>query len=116
MKHFLARTAVAALIGTGVALIPAMAPMLKAGQAKQEEPRKNATCTLSVAGMTCSGCAAAVKMTAKKVAGVADADVSYEKGRAIVTYDPAKTTPEKIAKAVADGTGYKAEVQKEKQK
>lgn len=116
MKHFLARTAVAALIGTGVALIPAVAPMLKAGQAKQEQPKKNATCTLNVAGMSCGGCAAAVKMAAKKVDGVADADVNYEKGRAVVTYDPAKTTPDKIAKAVADGTGYKAEVQKQKQK
>jgi copper chaperone CopZ len=114
MKHLLARTAVAALVGTGMALILAVVPMLEAGQAKQEQPKKNATCTLNVEGMTCGGCAAAVKMAAKKVTGVADADVSYEKGRAVVTYDPAKTTPETIAKAVADGTGFKAEVQKQK--
>lgn len=114
MKHFIALTAVAALVVTGVALIPAVTPVLAAGQTKQEESKKNATCTLNVAGMTCGGCAAAVKMAAKKVDGVADADVSYKKGRAVVTYDPAKTTPEKIAKAITDGSGFKAEVQKQK--
>ncbi len=64
--------------------------------------------TLKVEGMTCSGCAAAVKMTAEKVDGVKKAEVSYEKGTAEVTYDPEKTTPEAIAKAITQNSGFKA--------
>jgi copper chaperone CopZ len=78
--------------------------------AQQTETLK--VCTLKVSGMTCDGCAAAVKRAAKKVAGVTDADVSYEKGRAVVTYDPAKTDPEAIAKAVTKKSGFKLEVTK----
>ena len=34
-----------------------------------------------------------------------------ENGLAEVTYDPAKTTPEKIAKAITENSGFKAELQ-----
>ncbi len=87
----------------------------------QEKPTQPATaqqtetlkvCTLKVSGMTCDGCAAAVKRVAKKVDGVTDADVSYEKGRAVVTFDPAKTNPDAIAKAVTKKSGFKTEVTK----
>lgn len=72
---------------------------------------KHATkvCTLKVTGMTCAGCEAAVKIAAKKVNGVKDVTVSYDKSAADVTYDPAKTTPEAIAKVITDKTGFKAE-------
>jgi copper chaperone CopZ len=66
-------------------------------------------CTLKVTGMTCAGCEAAVKIAAKKVDGVSDVTVSYDKAAAQVTYDPAKTTPEAIAKVIREKTGYKAE-------
>ena len=66
-------------------------------------------CTLKVTGMTCAGCEAAVKIAAKRVEGVTDVAVSYNKATAQVTYDPAKTTPEAIAKAIREKTGYKAE-------
>src|SRR5438552_10829194 len=72
---------------------------------------KSATkvCTLKVTGMTCAGCEAAVKIAAKKVDGVTDVAVSYDKATADVTYDPAKTTPDAIAKVISEKTGYKAE-------
>lgn len=70
----------------------------------------NATTTLHIEGMTCAGCETAVKMVLKKTAGVVSSEVSYEDKRAVVTYDPAKTTPEKIAKAVADALSYKVTV------
>lgn len=66
-------------------------------------------CTLKVTGMTCAGCEAAVKIAAKRVEGVSDVIVSYDKAAAQVMYDPAKTTPEAIAKAIREKTGYKAE-------
>ena len=65
-------------------------------------------CTLNVTGMTCAGCEAAVKIAAKKVDGVSDVVVSYDKASAEVTFDPAKTTPAAIAKVITEKTGYKA--------
>lgn len=35
----------------------------------------------------------------------------YEKGRAEVTYDPSKTTPEQIANAITQNSGFKAEIE-----
>lgn len=48
-----------------------------------------------------------MKQAAKSVPGVKDCNANYRKGTAEVTFDPAKTTPEVIAKAIADKTGYK---------
>lgn len=45
---------------------------------------------------------------AKSVEGVKDCQASYKTGTAEVTYDPSKTTPEAIAKVIAQKTGYKA--------
>lgn len=64
------------------------------------------TATLHIEGMTCAGCETAVKLVLKKTPGVISAKVSYEEKRAVVTYDPAKTTPQKIAIAVADALSY----------
>jgi copper chaperone CopZ len=65
--------------------------------------------TLNVTGMTCAGCEAAVRMAARSVEGVTDAEASYANRNAEVTYDPAKTTPEAIARVVSEKTGYGAE-------
>ena len=99
---------VAAIALGGIATVPA--ERVQAAQAKQAEVTK--VCTMKVTGMTCSGCEAAVKLAAKQVAGVKDAKASYAKGTAEVTYDPAKTGPDAIAKAIAQKTGYKTEVVK----
>ena len=66
--------------------------------------------TLRVEGMTCTGCETAVRMVLKKVPGVTSADVSYEKKQAVVTYDPSRTTPAKLAAAIAEAFGYKVTV------
>lgn len=68
------------------------------------------TTTLHVEGMTCAGCETAVKLVLKKTPGVISAKVSYEEKRAVVTYDAAKTTPQKIATAVADALSYEVTV------
>ncbi len=64
--------------------------------------------TLAIEGMTCSGCAVAVKMAAQSIEGVATADVNLENSTAHVRYDPTKTTPEAIARVVTERTGFKA--------
>lgn len=70
-----------------------------------------ATCAISVDGMTCAGCAVAVKMAAGRVDGVTSVEVNLEHRQAHVTFDPAKTTSFAIARAIADGTGFSAEPQ-----
>jgi copper chaperone len=65
--------------------------------------------TLTIKGMTCGGCVAAVKLQLRKTDGVTAYDVSLEKGEAEVTYDPAKTEPTKIAESVST-TGFIASV------
>ena len=67
--------------------------------------------TLTIKGMTCGGCAAGVRIQLKKTEGVTAYEVSFEEGEAEVTYDPAKTTPEKIAVSVSK-TGFAASVKK----
>ena len=92
------RKILALLVGLGIASIGAAAQTQSATK----------VCTLKVTGMTCAGCEAAVKIAAKKVDGVTDITVSYDKAAANVTYDPAKTTPQAIAKVITEKTGYKA--------
>src|SRR5258708_2771461 len=66
------------------------------------------TTTIQVRGMTCGSCAAAVTHVLKQVDGVREAHVSYEKGEAVVSYDPAQITPEAIAHSAEQKLpGYK---------
>jgi copper chaperone CopZ len=70
---------------------------------------------LKVSGMSCSACAKTVEKEAKKIDGVKAAKVSQPKGEAEITYDPAKTSPEAIAKRISDKTPFKAEAPKKTQ-
>jgi copper chaperone CopZ len=71
--------------------------------------QETATTVLTIKGMTCGGCVASVKIQLRKTEGVTAYEVSYEKAEAQVTYEPAKTTPEKIAASVSK-TGFTASV------
>ena len=78
-------------------------------------PARSATrvATLHIEGMTCGSCATAVKRVLSKVDGVKDAQVSFKEKKGNVTYDSAKVTPEKIARAVEEKLPtYKATVVK----
>ncbi len=65
--------------------------------------------TLIVKGMSCGGCVAAVKQQLKRTEGVAAYQVSFEKGETLVSYDPSRTEPERIAASVTQ-TGFEASV------
>jgi periplasmic mercuric ion binding protein len=67
------------------------------------------TVKLSVPGMTCAACPITVKKALTKVDGVSKAEVSYEKREAVVTFDDAKTSVQRLTKASADA-GYPATV------
>lgn len=67
------------------------------------------TVTLDVPGMTCAACPLTVKKALTKVEGVQKADVSYEKKRAVVTFDDQKTSIQKITEATKEA-GYPSAV------
>lgn len=60
------------------------------------------TVTLSVPGMTCAACPITVKKALSKVDGVSKIDVAFEKREAVVTFDDAKTSVQKLTKATED--------------
>jgi copper chaperone CopZ len=83
--------------------------VVRAADNQKADKPTTQTCALKVSGMTCAGCEAAVRMAAKSIDGVKEVKVSYAKSGAELTYDPAKTTPEAIAKVVTEKSGFKAE-------
>lgn len=67
------------------------------------------TVTLAVQNMTCAVCPITVRKALEKVAGVTQAEVSYESKEAVVTYDDTKTSVEALIKATTDA-GYPSTV------
>lgn len=65
--------------------------------------------TFQIEGMTCGGCAIAVRKVLTRLDGVTKADVTYRTHRAVVTYDQAKVTVEQMVAAI-ETLGYKATV------
>ena len=69
------------------------------------------TARFKVSGMTCAGCEMTIKVALEKTPGVGGSEVSYDRGAAVVEYDPKLTTVEKLREAIS-ATGYPAEVAK----
>lgn len=67
--------------------------------------------TLAVEGMTCAGCPITVKRLLKKVPGVSEVTVDAKTRLAQVKFDPDKTRPDQLAKAVTE-IGYPTTVKK----
>ena len=65
-----------------------------------------ATTTLKIQGMTCNHCVMRVAKALKSTAGVQDAQVDLQKAQAVVTYDDAKVSLDKLSFAVVEA-GYK---------
>ncbi|GAB4252281.1 metal-binding (seleno)protein [Deferrisoma sp.] len=65
------------------------------------------TAVLRVEGMTCAACTFAVKAALQKVEGVEAAEVSFREKKAVVTYDPARTSQKVLIEAV-ESTGFRA--------
>ena len=91
------------------AMVVAVLVALSAGPAAWAADAKT---TLRIQGMTCGGCVAAVNLQLERTEGVTAYEVSFEKAEAQVAYDPARTTPGKIAEAVST-TGFAATVKDE---
>lgn len=63
----------------------------------------------AIEGMHCGGCASGIQAMLRRTAGVISADVSYEQREAVVVFDPARTSREKIIEAITN-LGYNASV------
>lgn len=91
---------------TALALLCTLGSVAATAQARN--PQTAAKTTLDVAGMACSACAKTVENAALKLPGVKAAKVDQPSGRADIEYEPGKTTPDEIAKAISKKTGFTA--------
>jgi len=71
------------------------------------------TVTLSVPGMTCSACPITVKKALQGVKGVEKVAVAYEPKEAVVTFDDAKSSVDKLREATANA-GYPSTLKESK--
>jgi len=69
------------------------------------------TVTIKVEGMKCAKCSASVSKALKATEGVESAEVSSEKGEAVIKYDDQKLTEAKL-REVINSTGFKAAEEK----
>jgi mercuric ion binding protein len=67
------------------------------------------TATLEVSRMDCAACPITVRRALEKMPGVASAQVDYATKRAVVAFDPARTSTEALTKATAEA-GYPSTV------
>ncbi len=65
------------------------------------------TVTIKVEGMKCAKCSASVSKALKATDGVEEAQVSSEKGEAVIKYDDQKLTETRL-REVINSTGFKA--------
>ena len=65
------------------------------------------TVTIKVDGMKCAKCSASVSKALKATEGVEEAEVSSEKGEAVIKYDDQKLNEAKL-REVINSTGFKA--------
>ena len=68
------------------------------------------TVTIRVKGMRCGNCSSSVAKALKATQGVQEAQVSSEKGEAVVTFDDEKVTEAQL-REVIDATGFKSEAE-----
>ena len=69
------------------------------------------TVTIKVDGMKCAKCSASVSKALKATEGVESAEVSSEKGEAVIKYDDQKLDEDKL-REVINSTGFKAAEEK----
>jgi mercuric ion binding protein len=85
--------------------------LVRAAHAEDTRPVASDTeqVSLIVEGMHCATCPLTVRVTLERLDGVRSAKVSMKEGKAYVVYDPAKVSPDQMAKAVTEA-GYPTKV------
>jgi copper chaperone CopZ len=72
-----------------------------------------AVVSLNVQGMDCQACAAGVEGSLANIHGVHKARVSFEKGEAVIEYDPALIKPDAFVERVKEN-GFTAAIIEQK--
>ena len=75
----------------------------------KSDETKVETKTYSVEGMTCQGCVSSVESKIEKIDGVQKYEVDFEKGEAVVEFDPITVDSEDIEKEF-EGSPFKVTV------
>jgi len=111
---------IATILAIGLAALPlyagAVARLLRpegAGPARSAGAN-GATLKVKIPSMDCAACSVNIERTLRKVEGVGRTEVVFKTKEAVIEYDPARISPEKIV-AVIDETGFKAEPLERKQ-
>ena len=72
---------------------------------KEKKEKKTMTKTMKIEGMMCGHCEARVKKTLEGIEGVTGAEVSHEKGTAVVTLE--KEIADSVLKEAVEAQDYK---------
>lgn len=72
---------------------------------EHNQSNKDKTVELPIEGMTCKNCENTIKTAIEKVSGVKAANADYVLEKAVITYDPNKTSEKRIISAI-DKAGY----------
>jgi mercuric ion transport protein len=109
-------------LATGVVLVTAAFPRLSSAILRGTQSNapvvtdaNSAVLKVKIPSMDCAACAVSIQTKLRKQTGVVTAQVSYDTKEAVVQYDAAKLSPEKIIAAI-DQTGFKAEPTTRKEK
>jgi len=85
-------------------LVPwACKPSVPENQTQNPESLKKVE--ISIKGMTCTGCEETVSRGAMSLEGVTEATASFREGKAWITFDTVKVSPEQISASISK-TGY----------
>jgi mercuric ion binding protein len=99
-----------ALCSRGPSFFSAATPtvvLASSEQAVQRQAPATKVVALKIDGMTCGGCVYGVKKVLTRLEGVSKAVVSYETKSAVVTFDPARVSVDKMIRAIKT-LGYTA--------
>lgn len=107
---------VALWFATSVVLVTAAFPSLSSAILRGTQSNapvavadaNSAVLKVKIPSMDCAACAASIQTKLRRLAGIATAQVNYDTKEAVLRYDAAKLSPEKIIAAI-DETGFKAE-------
>jgi copper chaperone CopZ len=93
-----AALAVVTLAGASIGVHADKAPKSFHASMGKAPAAKATTVVFDISKIHCEGCASGLEQAAKRRHGVQSGDVSYAQKRALVTFDPRKTTPARIAR------------------
>lgn len=105
MKHLLVLGLFALLLSSCSTSDSGKAPKTDSTKTAAVAPENLQTAEMTISGMTCEGCENTVCTSLKENTAVTDATASFTEGKATVSFDKSKTSPEMLKKLV-EAKGY----------